>query len=172
MEHVVLVDGEDNDIGTEEKYAAHRYPAKLHRAFSVFILNDKNQLLITKRNKEKKTWPGFWSNTVCSHPRLNEPVILGAQRRLEEEMGFTCDLDFLFKFQYDAKYDKDWGEHELDHVFIGHYNGQVKPNPGEIDDIAFVDLEDLKKDIELNSGKYTPWFKMCLKRFLNHVGRN
>lgn len=166
MDHVVLVDPHDNDMGTEEKFAAHRLPAKLHRAFSIIILNDKDQMLITKRNKDKKTWPGFWSNTVCSHPRLNEPPLLGAQRRLQEEMGFSCDLEYLFKFIYEAKYDKDWGEHELDHVFVGRYNGKIKPNPNEIDDHKFVNLDDLKKDIEANPNKYTPWFKTILKHYL------
>ncbi len=108
MEYVVLVDEKDNEIGVEEKYAAHKYPGKLHRAFSIFILDDGGQLLIQKRNHGKITWPGFWSNSCCSHPRPNEPIELAAKRRLEEELGFTCDVDFLFKFQYEAEYSPDW----------------------------------------------------------------
>jgi len=169
MEKVVLVDAEDNELGLEEKFAAHRHPAKLHRALSVFIVNDKNQMLIQKRNKDKKTWPGFWSNTCCSHPRKDEPVKMAAQRRLEEELGITCNLDYLFSFIYDAKYDSVWGENELDHVFLGRHNGPVKPNPEEVDDFAFVDIDRLKNDMELNPKKYTPWFKLCFNRVLNHL---
>ncbi len=169
MEQVILVDENDNEIGLEEKMTAHVNPAKLHRAFSIFILNDKEQLLIQKRGNEKKTWPGYWSNSCCSHPGPNEPIVLAAQRRLKEELGFWCDLKFLFKFQYQAKFNKWWGEHELDHVFSGKYNGLVHPNPREIDDFSFVDIETISQDMDRSSNKYTPWFKICFKRFLESL---
>ena len=175
MEYVVLVDEKDNEIGVEEKYAAHHivtefYPAKLHRAFSIFILDDRGQLLIQKRNHGKITWPGFWSNSCCSHPRPNEPIELAAQRRLEEELGFTCDVDFLFKFQYEAEYSQDWGENEVNHVFLGYHNGSVHPNPQEVDDFAFVDMYELLKDIKANEHTYTPWLQICFERFVDHIG--
>ena len=169
MEYVVLVDEKDNEIGLEEKLAAHMSPSKLHRAFSVFILNDKGQLLIQKRNAEKKTWPGFWSNSCCSHPRPNEPVALAAQRRLEEELGFSCKVEFLFKFQYMAQFDHQWGEHELDYVYVGYHDGTVNPNSLEVDDCAFVPLNTLEDDLERNPHAYTPWFRKCFKEFLTHV---
>lgn len=171
MEEVILVDSEDNELGLKEKSETHRNPVPLHRAFSVFIMNEKDHLLITKRSQHKKTWPGFWSNTCCSHPRANEPAELGAQRRVEEELGFTCDLDFLFKFEYSAQFDKEWGENELDHVFVGYYSGVLKVNEEEIDEIKWIDLDELRFDMEKNHGKYTPWFKLCFRRFLYHIGK-
>ena len=98
MEEVILVDSEDNEIGYAPKNEPHRHPTKLHRAFSLFVLNNKDQLLIQKRASNKERWPGFWSNTCCSHPKPNEPVQLAGERRLEEELGFNCKMDFLFKF--------------------------------------------------------------------------
>ena len=171
MEQVVLVDGEDNECGLEEKFAAHRNPAKLHRAFSVYVFNEKGQLLIQKRNHDKKTWPGFWSNTCCSHPRPNEAVASAAQRRLQEELGFTCDVKFLFSLQYEAQFDADWGEYEFLHVLLGYYNGSVNPDPSEVEEFAFVDLDGLRDDMKATSGKYTPWFKICLPRVLSHIGK-
>lgn len=171
MEQVILVDSEDNELGLKEKFECHKTPVPLHRAFSVFILNNKEQLLIQKRNKDKKTWPGFWSNTCCSHPMPNEPVQIASERRLEEELGFTCPLDFLFKFEYAAKYDDEWGENELDHVFVGYYDGAVKPDENEIDEIKFVDLAELEKDMAANPNDYTPWLRICFRRFLYHIGK-
>ncbi len=169
MEQVILVDPMDNEIGFEEKLECHKIPVKLHRAISIFIFNDKNQLLITKREKAKYHWPGFWSNTCCSHPRKSEPPELAAKRRLEEELGFSCDLEFLFKFIYKADYDNTWGEHELDHVFAGRYAGPIHPNPSEIGDLKYVDLDQLKRDVKEHPGSYTPWFKICLPRVLEHM---
>jgi len=169
MEYVVLVDDEDNEIGSEEKFAAHLYPAKLHRAFSIFILNDRGHLLIQKRNREKKTWPGFWSNSCCSHPRPQEPIHLAGRRRLEEELGFTCNIEFLFKFQYMAQYDSDWAEHELDYVFLGYHNGSVYPNSLEVDMFDFVPLGKLENDLERNPKIFTPWLRECFGKFLKHI---
>ncbi len=169
MEQMILVDEVDNEVGFKEKFECHRHPVQLHRAFSVFIFNDKNQLLLTKRNSGKKTWPGFWSNTCCSHPRPSEPPELAAKRRVEEELGFTCDLEFLFKFIYKADYDNTWGEHELDHVFAGSYSGPVSPNPEEIDNFKFADIAALQNDMAEHPEEYTPWFKLCLNRVLEHL---
>lgn len=171
MEQVILVDSDDNELGMKEKFETHRNPVPLHRAFSVFVLNDKDQILLQKRSRDKKTWPCFWTNTCCSHPRPNEPIELAAQRRLEEELGFSCDLNFLFKFEYSAQYDNEWGENELDHVFVGYYNDPVKPNENEVEEIKFADLDELREDMEKNPGKYTPWLKLCFRRFLYHIGK-
>lgn len=169
MEQLILVDEADNELGYAEKYETHKKPVKLHRAFSVFIFNDEGQLLITKRSSSKKTWPGFWSNACCSHPRPNEPVELAAKRRLEEELGFSCDLEFLFKFIYNADYDHDWGEHELDHIFTGHHNGEIKPDEEEVDEWKFAGTDTLKKDVLNHPEKYTPWFRIALPRVLEHI---
>ena len=169
MHEVILVDSEDNELGTAEKYPPHMYPMKLHRAFSVFVLNAEGQLLIHRRGKDKRTWPDFWTNTCCSHPRPNEPVEIAAARRLKEELGFECDLKFLFKFEYQAKYNEEYGEYELDHVFLGHYDGDVKPDPSEVAEFKFVDLSYLEKDMKENPEKYTPWFKISFPRVLEHI---
>lgn len=169
MEHVVLVDSEDNECGLEEKFTAHRHPAKLHRAFSVYIFNDHGELLIQKRNRNKKTWPGFWSNSCCSHPRPKEPVITAAKRRLQEELGFACEIKFLFSLQYEAQFDNDWGEHEFLHVLLGCCNGRVKPDPNEVEEFAFVDSNGLQDDMRASPSKYTPWFKICLPHVLSRI---
>ena len=169
MEHVVLVDGEDTECGLEEKFAAHRHPAKLHRAFSVYIFNDRGELLIQKRNREKKTWPGFWSNSCCSHPRPNEDVTSAARRRLREELGFTCEVKFLFSLQYEAQFDTDWGENEFLHVLLGSHNGSVIPDPVEVEEIAFADPNWLLGSMVATPEKYTPWFKMCFPSVLDHT---
>ncbi|MCX6815908.1 MAG: isopentenyl-diphosphate Delta-isomerase [Candidatus Aenigmarchaeota archaeon] len=169
MEQVVLVDKKDKEIGYEEKYAVHRHPTRLHRAFSVFIFNAKNEMLITKRSSLKKTWPSFWSNTCCSHPRRGEEVKDAAQRRLKEELGIFVPLNYLFKFEYSADYDKEWGENEMDHVFAGKFSGKPKPDKGEIDEWKFVNVKDLLSDIKKNPNKYTPWFKMCINRVLENM---
>jgi isopentenyl-diphosphate delta-isomerase len=169
MNYVVLVDNNDNEIGVEEKFLVHVQPLKLHRAFSIFILNDSGQLLIQKRGHQKKTWPKFWSNSCCSHPGPKEPTLLAAKRRLAEELGFTCDLEFLFKFQYEAKYNQYWGERELDHVLLGYYNDSVRPNPMEVDDFKFVDLDKLRIDMDENPARYTPWFRICFGDFMKSL---
>jgi isopentenyl-diphosphate delta-isomerase len=169
MEKVVLVDAEDNELGLEEKMACHKYPAKLHRAISVIILNSSGRMLITKRSSHKSTWPGFWTNTCCSHPRKGESYEAAAKRRLPEELGFTCDLGHLFHFIYNAKFNSEWGEHELDHVFLGYYDGPINANPAEASEYKFVDIGELKTDMEKHSEKYTPWFKLMFGRVLDHL---
>ncbi|MDI6721273.1 MAG: isopentenyl-diphosphate Delta-isomerase [Candidatus Aenigmarchaeota archaeon] len=165
-ELLILVDSKDKEIGYREKEECHKNPVPLHRAFSVFIFNKKGQLLIQKRNKDKKTWGGVWSNTCCSHPRKNEDVLEAAERRLKEELGFATDLRYMFRFEYDAVWNKIWGEHELDHVFVGEYDGKIIPNKDEVEDWKFANIIELKKEMNLHPEKYTPWFRVCLNRVL------
>lgn len=168
MEMLILVDKNDKETGYEEKEKCHAHPAKLHRAFSIFIFNRKGQMLIHKRSRLKKTWPGFWTNACCSHPRKGESVHAAAKRRLKEELGFSCSLKEAFSFVYKASYDKKWGESEFDHVFMGKYDGAIKPDKTEIDEWKFVDTEWLKKDVRESPEKYTPWFKSGFRRALKH----
>lgn len=164
MEMLILVDRNDKEIGHEEKEKCHYGRPKLHRAFSVVIFNSDGKMLIHKRSRLKKTWPGFWTNACCSHPRKGEKVLEAAKRRLKEELGFSCKLKFLFRFEYDAVYDDKWGEHEMDHVFEGHYDGPIKPDKSEIEDMKFVDIRYLKKDMKKQPGKYTPWFMIAFNK--------
>lgn len=165
---VVLVDEKDNVLGLREKFVAHKIPVSLHRAISIVIFSpDRKKMLIQKRTKTKPTWPLFWSNAVCTHPYNNESYAATAVRRLKEEMGFSTPLKELFRFVYKAEMDNGiWGEHELDVVFEGVYDGPVNPDPNEVVDYKWIALEELKKDIKENSEKYTPWFKIILKRIL------
>jgi len=161
-EHVILVDEKDNHIGTMEKMQAHM-EGKLHRAFSVFILNNKGQLMLQRRAMNKYHGGGLWTNTCCSHPRLNEAVESAAKRRLQEEMGFTCDLKELYWFIYKTNVNNGLIEHELDHVFVGKFDGQPKINLDEVHEWKWIGLPELKEDMEKNPQDYTFWFKKIME---------
>ena len=164
-EHVILVDRTGREIGTEEKLKAHR-DGKLHRAFSVFIFNTLGELLLQRRSKAKYHSGGLWTNTCCSHPRLGESHYCAARRRLNEEMGCDCELTELFSFIYCAKMENNLVEHELDHVFVGYYDGQPVPDPDEVDDWKWMGIEVLRRDVEETPDRYTYWFKLILDRVL------
>lgn len=163
MEQVVLVDEKDNEVGVMEKILAHE-KALLHRAFSVFIFNDKGELLLQQRAASKYHSPSLWTNTCCSHPRPSETNLSAAERRLKEEMGFVCDLTYQFNFIYKAELDKGLTEHELDHVFFGTYNGPVTPNPEEVSNFKFVSMNEVLNDIRINPENYTVWFKIIFDK--------
>jgi isopentenyl-diphosphate Delta-isomerase len=161
--NVVLVDLDDNVVGYKEKFAAHKVPVPLHRAISVVIFNSNGDMLIQKRAKTKKTWPGYWSNTCCSHPFPGEAYFDCANRRLKEEMGIETQLKESFRFVYEAEYEDGWGEHEYDVTFTGIFNTDPKINTEEAEDYHWISLEDLKADIEENPKIYTPWFKLIVE---------
>lgn len=167
MDELILVDEGDNEVGTEEKTKCHLGGGVLHRAFSVFVFNNKNELLLQRRGKEKLLWPLYWSNTCCSHPRKNEDYMVAAERRLKEEMGFSCPLKLIGKFQYQAPYKNIGSENELCAVLIGVYNGSVAANPKEVEEWRWVGFKDLLSDVNENPDKYTPWFKIELEKFSN-----
>lgn len=169
MDTLILVDKNDRETGYEEKERCHLIPTRLHRAFSIFILNTKGEMLIHKRCGIKQTWPGFWTNACCSHPGKGESLETATKRRLQEELGFKCDLKYLFPFHYKTNYDKRYGENEIDHVFWGTYDGIVKPNREEIEDWKFMTIEKLLADIKKHPERYTPWFKKALPRVLKHI---
>ena len=153
-EFVVLVDQNDQKLGLMEKQQAH-VAGLLHRAFSVFIFNSKGELMIQQRAANKYHSPTLWTNTCCSHPRDEETYEQAAHRRLQEEMGFDCQLEFKFSFIYKAHLENDLTEHELDHVFIGTFDDEPNLNPEEVMAYRWVELDDLKKDMEKNPQKYT-----------------
>ncbi len=169
MDMLILVDINDKPIGYEEKEKCHLIPMKLHRAFSVFIFNSKGQMLVQKRSAEKKTWPGFWANACCSHPRKGEELEAAAKRRLKEELGIACRLNRLFAFEYKADYDKKWGEHELDHVFVGRHDGPFLINKNEVAEWKFADIRWLRTDMKKNPDKYTPWFKIAFEKVVSKI---
>jgi isopentenyl-diphosphate delta-isomerase len=165
MERVILVDEEDNEIGTEEKMEAHRL-GKLHRCFSIFIFNSKGEFLLVRRAKSKYHSGGLWTNTCCSHPRPGEDTATAAHRRLVEEVGFNTELHKAFTFTYRAKLDKGMTEHEFDHVFVGIFDGKAVPNPKEVDEISYVEPSALTEDMKERPERYTAWFKISLGRVL------
>lgn len=167
-ENVVLITEQDEPIGLMEKQEAH-VAGVLHRAFSVFIFNDKNELLIQQRAFEKYHTPGKWTNTCCSHPRDGETYEEGAMRRLQEEMGFTCPIEYQFNFIYKADVGQGLTEHELDYVFKGVYNEEPVINPEEVAAYKWIDFDELQQDIQNNPEQYTPWFRIILKEYLAHL---
>ncbi len=161
--HVILVDTHDTQIGTMEKLEAHQ-KGLLHRCFSVFLLNEKNELLIHKRASEKYHCGGLWTNTCCSHPQPYENMTTSAEKRLQEEMGIQASLKPLFSFIYKSEFENGLTEYEFDHVFVG-YNTQPKftPHPQEVEDYRWVSLETLIQDITQNPDQYTIWFRIILQ---------
>ena len=167
-EFVVLVDQDDQKLGLMEKQQAH-VAGLLHRAFSVFVFNSNGELMIQQRAASKYHSPTLWTNTCCSHPRDNETYEQAAHRRLEEEMGFDCELDSKFNFIYKAHLENDLIEHELDHVFIGTFDDEPKLNPDEVMAYRWVELDDLKKDMEKNPQNYTAWFKIIFEHYVSYI---
>ena len=168
MEQVILVDEKDKEIGLEEKIKAHK-EGKLHRAFSVFVFNQKGEMLLQRRALTKYHSGGLWTNTCCSHPRKGEDVDKAASRRLKEEMGFSCGLKEVFSFIYKTGFDNGLMEHEFDHVFVGAYESEPKINPEEVAEYKWVTMEDLLKDVKKNPQNYTFWFKEILKKVGNKL---
>ena len=158
MEHVILVDPNDNAIGSMEKLEAHQ-KGLLHRAFSVILFNDRGETLLQKRAAGKYHSAGLWTNTCCSHPQPGERVEDAARRRLFEEMGIELQPEFAYSFIYKTPLDHDLVEHELDHVFIGTFNGSPDINPDEVDEWKFMPIAELRTDMQLHPDAYTYWFK-------------
>ncbi len=168
---VILVDEDDNPVGVMGKQEVHE-KALLHRAFSIFIFNKKQELLLQKRAANKYHSAGLWTNTCCSHPRPGENIKEAALKRLQEEMGFTTSLQKIFSFVYKAPFDNGLTEHEYDHVFIGHFNGLVAPNPHEVSDYCYQSLEELKANIQMQPDNFTEWFKIALPKVEAHLKEN
>lgn len=160
---VILVNEHDEEIGTMEKIMAHRH-ALLHRAFSVFIFNAKGEMLLQQRASGKYHSPDLWTNACCSHPMPGELTLDAAHRRLQEELGFDTPLEPLFHFIYKTPFDNGLTEHELDHVFIGVYDGPVHPNPAEVRDYCFMKTEAIAESLQLHQHKYTSWFNIAFPR--------
>ena len=167
-EQVVLVNEQDEPVGVMNKMEAHE-KAVLHRAFSVFVLNDKNEVMLQQRAHHKYHSPLLWTNTCCSHQRNGEKNIDAGKRRLFEEMGFSVELKELFSFIYKASFDNGLTEHELDHVMIGYYNEEPKINPDEVENWKWMSIEAIKDDIQTQSENYTVWFKIIFDEFYHYL---
>lgn len=167
-ENVILVNRNDEQIGLMPKLEAHE-KAVLHRAFSVFVLNSKNEVMLQQRASQKYHSPLLWTNTCCSHQRDGETNIQAGSRRLFEEMGFNTELKELFHFIYKAPFDNGLTEHELDHVMIGYFDGAPNINREEVEDWKWMKIEDVKSDMEMNPDLYTVWFKIIFDEFYHFL---
>jgi isopentenyl-diphosphate delta-isomerase len=166
-DHVILVNERDEWVGSMEKMEAHR-KGVLHRAFSIFVMNNKGEMLIQQRAEGKYHSGGLWSNACCSHPSPGESTLGAAHRRLQEEMGFDCELQPLFKLKYKSDVSGDMVEHELDHIYLGYYNREVVVNPKEVKSYKYVALEKLREWIEDQPDQFTNWFRLAMPKFLEH----
>ena len=166
MIEVQLVDAEDNPNGSMEKLEAHEKGA-LHRALSVLIINSKKEILLQRRALGKYHSPGLWTNTCCSHPYPGEDPNEAAKRRLQEEMGMSSELTFLFKFQYKCDFENGLIEHELDHVFIGKTDDTPHLNTDEAMGFKWMSIENLEQDMLSYPENYTFWFKLIIEKYRN-----
>ena len=158
---LILVDEADREVGHLSKAECHRGGGVLHRAFSLLIFNAAGELLLQQRAASKRLWPLYWSNSCCSHPRRAEDMETAIHRRLKEELGLSCPLQFLFKFQYQAQFDAAGAEQELCSVFIGRCTGPVRINREEILDWRWISPEALQADLAGGAAdRYTPWSKL------------
>ncbi|MDH6253215.1 isopentenyl-diphosphate delta-isomerase [Chryseobacterium sp. H1D6B] len=166
-EFVVLVTPEDHVLGLMEKQQAH-INGLLHRAFSIFLFNTKGEMLLQKRASAKYHSPNQWTNAVCSHPRNGESYLDGAKRRLDEELGIQTDLSEKFNFIYKADVGGNLWEHELDHVFTGIYENSFNLNTDEVEEVRYISIEDLNKEIAEHPENFTEWFKIILEEYKHH----
>lgn len=167
-ENVLLVDEQDQVIGLMPKMEAHE-KGVLHRAFSVFIYNARGELLLQQRAAHKYHSPRLWTNTCCSHQREGETNVAAGQRRLQEEMGFSVPLEDVLSFIYKAPFDNGLTEHELDHILVGHYDGEPTINPEEVMAYRWQAPAQVKADMERHPDQYTEWFKIIFNRFYREI---
>jgi len=169
-EQVILVDHQDREIGTMDKIEAHRQ-GQLHRAFSVLIFNSRGELLLQKRADTKYHCGGMWTNACDGHPRPGETTVDAAHRRLREELGFDCPLEEIHRFTYRVELDHGLEEHEIDHVFVGRYDGIPTPNPDEASEIRWIDWATLEQELRDAPDRYAAWSRIAFaQRALIEVG--
>jgi len=164
-EYLILVDEKDNPIGTEEKVKCHLPNGLLHRAFTALIFDKNGRLVLTKRAKEKMLWPDDWDGTVASHPRESETYVSSGERRMPEELGIQCKLDYLFKFEYHVTYKDVGSENEICGTLIGiaDDSSQFRQIEGEIDEIKWISAKNLLSELKTNPKIYCPWMIIALE---------
>lgn len=163
-EQLILVDTDDRETGYLGKTECHDGDGILHRAFSLFLFDERGELLLQRRSAEKRLWPMYWSNTCCSHPRRGESMQVATSRRLEEELNAKAALEFVYKFEYQASFGDEGSENELCWVFLGRLDGVVRANEAEIAKLRFVSPGELEREIDTMPEQFTPWFKMEWQR--------
>ena len=158
-EELILVDRDDREIGFMSKADAHDGAGVLHRAFSLFLFNDEGELLLQQRAPGKRLWGGYWSNSVCSHPRRGESLELATQRRLWDELNFETGLEHVYWFCYEARFDDAGSENELCHVYLGRASAELRPNDSEIAATRYLSTSQLEAEFSEHPERYTPWFR-------------
>ena len=157
---IILVNEQDEPVGTMEKMEVHR-KALLHRAFSIFIFNNRGEMLLQQRSLKKYHSAGLWTNACCSHPKPGEDNLPAAETRLQEEMGFSANLKKIFEFTYRSAFDNGLTEYEFDHVFAGVHDGLIVPDKDEVNDYCYKSLVAIKESLQTHPGKYTTWFAIA-----------
>lgn len=163
-ELLILVDADDREIGSLGKDACHDGDGVLHRAFSLFLFNDRGELLLQRRSKAKRLWPKYWSNSCCSHPRHGESMEAATARRLRQELDTAAELEFIYKFEYQARFAGKGSENEMCWVYLGRLGQEARANEAEIAELRFLSSRDLNREIDTVPERFTPWFKMEWKR--------
>ena len=158
-EELILVDRDDKEIGYLSKARCHDGDGVLHRAFSLFLFNDAGELLLQQRSEQKRLWPGYWSNSCCSHPRRGESMETATMRRLADELNIEASLEHVYRFCYTAEFDEAGSENELCHVYLGRITGDAEPNDSEIAGIRYVSSGALDEELSRHPERFTPWFK-------------
>lgn len=171
MDNVILVDEHDIEIGYMEKMEAH-IEGKLHRAFSVFIFNQKGEMLLQQRALKKYHSGGLWTNACCSHPKPNEATIDAAHRRLKEEMGFDTPLIKAFDFKYKANFSNGLTEYEFDHVYVGYYDGKIISNFEEVENYAYKSIESIDEWLTEQVDSFTEWFVIAFPKMVEWMANN
>ena len=174
-EALILVDDDDQPVGQMSKAEAHDGEGVLHRAFSVFLFNSRGELLLQQRAQQKRLWGGYWSNSCCSHPRVGESMDVATERRLDDELNLKAELEYVYRFRYQANFGEAGSEHELCHVFLGRCPDEVSVNESEIAAVRFVPAADVSRMLDDEPERYTPWFRMEWERltgeFADSLGR-
>lgn len=159
-ERLILVDADDNPIGSMSKADCHDGEGVLHRAFSLFVFNAEGELLLQQRSDKKRLWPLFWSNSCCSHPRVGEVLDEAVARRARQELGIACEPEYVYRFDYHARFGSEGSERELCSVFLARSLNEVAPNPHEIAATRFITAAELDREFEQSPDRFTPWFRM------------
>lgn len=165
---VILVNENDIETGFDDKLNAH-FCGKLHRAFSIFVFNDKNEILIQQRAVKKYHSGGLWTNTCCSHPQPESTIEKDISDRLFFEMGIKCNVNKIFSFKYKVVFENGITENEYDHVYIGFYNADPKPNKNEVENWKWISIPELQYNMLKNPENYTEWFKIALPKLIKKL---
>lgn len=165
---IILVNEDDEQVGIQDKFSVHQL-GLLHRAFSVFVFNSKNELILQQRADNKYHSPGLWTNTCCSHPIPGEKTIDACHRRLMEEMSLSCELRHVFSFIYRCKFPNGLIENEFDHVYVGYSDHIPVLNKNEAKDWKYITINNLEREIELQPDNFTEWLKICFPRLIEHT---